>query len=413
MKEPSVGNPAEIKPAAADSPKALRELPAAPPALDATRRAAAEEARDRRKQRGMALLKRFALFVLLPTALISGYSFAVAANQYESTALFTIHATDQRAGLGLESLIGLASASPTTRDTLAVRDFILSRDMLLSLNKDDRVLKHYKSAQADVLSRMDRDATFEEAFEYMQGKIDVSFDSNSSVLTLKVRAFSADFARTLGQDILSRSESFVNHLAERARADQTRLAHEELSRAEERLLKARKSLVQLQKERGELNPEQTAIAAMTIRTQLEAEMAKARAELAAQKSYMAADSPQVIATQEKVRALGAQAAGETLRLVNPRAEKGLNQSLADFEGVLVEKEFATRAYQSALTSLELARADAAQQHRYLVPVAQPSLPDEARYPRRILTTITAFFASLTVFGILSLLWASVREHAKI
>ncbi|MCB1234312.1 MAG: hypothetical protein KDM91_04500, partial [Verrucomicrobiae bacterium] len=45
-----------------------------------------------------------------------------------------------------------------------------------------------------------------------------------------------------------------------------------------------------------------------------------------------------------------------------------------------EKEFAQRAYESALASLELARVDADRQHRYLVTIAQPSSPDSATYP---------------------------------
>src|SRR5690606_19597999 len=108
-----------------------------------------------------------------------------------------------------------------------------------------------------------------------------------------------------------------------------------------------------------------AVAAMTIRTELESKLAEARAEYATLVSYMAPTSPQVIAARERVSALATQAKGESARLVDDRADKGLNKSYAEFEAVLVEKEFATQAYQSALASLELARTDAARQHRYL------------------------------------------------
>ncbi len=59
----------------------------------------------------------------------------------------------------------------------------------------------------------------------------------------------------------------------------------------------------------------------------------------------------MIAARERVSSLSAQAQGETNRLVNPQDKAGLNNSLVEFEKVMVEKEFATHAYQSALSSL--------------------------------------------------------------
>jgi capsular polysaccharide transport system permease protein len=99
--------------------------------------------------------------------------------------------------------------------------------------------------------------------------------------------------------------------------------------------------------------------------------------------------------------------------VNSKGEKGLNASFVLFEKAAVEKEFATRAYQSALTTLELARTDAARQHRYLATIAEPSLADEARFPRRYLGTLTVFLACFLAFSIGSLLVATVKEHARL
>jgi capsular polysaccharide transport system permease protein len=80
---------------------------------------------------------------------------------------------------------------------------------------------------------------------------------------------------------------------------------------------------------------------------------------------------------------------------------------------MLEKEFAQSAYQSALTSLELARADASRQHRYLARIAEPSIPDEATFPRRGLGILTVFVLSVVFMSIASLVTAAVREHARI
>jgi capsular polysaccharide transport system permease protein len=171
--------------------------------------------------------------------------------------------------------------------------------------------------------------------------------------------------------------------------------------------------VDLQQKHGQFSPEQTAAAAMTIRTELESKIAEAKADYATLRSYMAENSPQVIAAQQRVNSLSAQAKSESSRLVDAKDDKGLNKSLVEFETVLVEKEFATQAYQSAMSSLEMARADAARQHRYLAEIAEPSLPDEAMFPRRILSLLTTFVVSLVLFGVLSLSWSAIKEHAKL
>jgi capsular polysaccharide transport system permease protein len=49
--------------------------------------------------------------------------------------------------------------------------------------------------------------------------------------------------------------------------------------------------------------------------------------------------------------------------------------------------------------------------RYLVAFAEPTLPDESLYPRRIRSTGLFFAITTLLFGIVSLIIAAIREHA--
>lgn len=372
------------------------------------------QARALRKARSRRLLKRLACFVVLPTALATLYYGAVASEQYESYSIFTVQSSELRPTLGVEGLLaGLATSSGTGHDALAVRDYVLSRDMLARLDKQHGFIAHYKSKQADFVSRLRGDASFEDAFEYFGHKVFADYDQVSGSVTLHVRAFSAEKAAELSRSILGYSEEMVNRLSERERRDRTAYAEADVKKAEERLGNARKQIVALQQKHADFNPLQTATAAMEIRTQLEGELAKARAELMQLKSYMKDDAPQVLAAGEKVKSLSAQVSGESRRLVDPSKPNGLNTSFADFEAAMVEKEFSQKAYESALTTLELARADADRQHRYLAVVAAPSKPDESTYPHRVRSVITAFVLSFLLLGVGTLLAAAVREHARL
>ena len=82
----------------------------------------------------------------------------------------------------------------------------------------------------------------------------------------------------------------------------------------------------------------------------------------------------------------------------PTGGTTLSGQVAAYEELLVEREFAEKAYVSALSTLEKARVDAAQQQRYLATFVPPSLPQEALYPRRVLN-------AFMVLAVAALLWA--------
>lgn len=375
---------------------------------------AADAVRKLRRKRAQALALKVALGVGLPTALSTAYYLGVASEVYESTSLFTVQSADARQTVGLDSIMGAFPAtSPGARDTLAVRDYILSRDMLQRLAADHAFVQRFQGERFDWLSRLPHDSSFEDAFEYYRTRIGVEYDSISGVVELKVQGYAAQDAHEFATAIIHYSEEMVNRLSERARTDQTAFAREELSLAEARLLTARQKVLELQTERSEFSPQQSASEALSVRGQLQSQLAGVRAELSQARAYMAESAPKVIALQQQASAIAAQIASESRRLVDPKAESGLNASIASFEAAILEKEFAQSAYQSALTSLELARTEAGRQHRYLALIAAPSRPDEATYPRPVWGILTVFLLSVAAVGITSLFWAAIREHAKL
>jgi len=366
-----------------------------------------------RRQRSRRLAVRLALFVLLPTSLATGYYAAWASPQFESYATFTVQSSELRPNLGMDGLLAGLASGGGGHDALVVRDYVLSRDMLERLDKQRGFIAHYKSRSADFFSRLAADASFEEAYEYFGHKVTCDYDQVSGAVTVRVRAFSASQSSGVSAAILSYSEEMVNKLSERERRDRTGYAEAGVKKAEERLTAARKVIVSLQQQHSDFNPLQTATSAMTIRTGLEVELAKARAEVMQLRSYMQDDAPQVRAANERVKSLSAQVASESRRLVDPTKSGGLNTSFSDFEAAMVEKEFAQKAYESSMATLELARADADRQHRYVAIIAAPSKPDEATYPHRIRSVLTSFVVCFLLWGTISMMTAAVREHARL
>lgn len=63
-----------------------------------------------------------------------------------------------------------------------------------------------------------------------------------------------------------------------------------------------------------------------------------------------------------------------------------------------------------MASLDNARADAERKQLYLEVLVQPNAPDIAIEPKRLRGIAATFCVGLILWGVLSLLIASVREH---
>jgi capsular polysaccharide transport system permease protein len=403
--------PAEKKLSEARPP--LNEVAPLPVPERSRESATKAHAKQVRRARSRRMLKRLALFVLLPTALAGVYFGLIASPQYESYAIFNIQSSEQRPSFGMEGLLAGMAASGGGSDALAVRSFVLSRDMLKALDREQGFIKHYQDPRNDFLARLRPGATFEKAYEYFEGKVYADYDQTSGSIKLRVRAFSPTKAHDIAQSVLKSSEDMVNKMSERQRRDRTHYAEADLKVTEGRLREARAAIAALQLKHREINPLETAGASLHLRTSMEAELAKARADLMQLKSYMNDEAPLVQAANEKIKAISAQIGAESKRLVDPQQARGLSASLSDFDASMLEKEFAEKAYASASAALQVARADADRQHRYLAIIAAPSTPDASTYPHRVRSVLAAFVLTFLLLGIVSLIGATVREHARL
>lgn len=370
----------------------------------------AATARDLRKARQRRTILRLGLGVVLPTLLAMVYYGLVAAPQFESVSAFTVRSADGGGGMGLEFFIASVPGSSAGADAMLAQEYILSRDMLAKLESENDFVAHFRD-HGDFVSRLPADADAEERFEYYTEHVSVEHDSTSGVITLAVRGFSAAKAAELNEAMLRAAEALVNELNERSRRDRIDLAQRQLAAEETRLVAARAAVVAFQAEHDEINPLESAAAVLTVRSQLEGELASARAELIALRRTLQPNAPEVLSLRGRIAALQAQVDSQTARLSN--GETGFAATIAAFEPLMVEKEFAQQAYQSALAALEMARVEADRQNRYVVSVARPSVPDAPTHPDEVRGVLTVTVICFMLLGVGSLLLASVREHANL
>src|SRR6185369_17886276 len=88
----------------------------------------------------------------------------------------------------------------------------------------------------------------------------------------------------------------------------------------------------------------------------------------------------------------------------------LSRVMGAYERLENERIFGEKAYQHALEALDRSRMNADRQQVYIAGFVQPSLPEEALYPRRLRAVGIAVFLCSAIWLIGALIVQTVREH---
>ena len=349
--------------------------------------------------------------VVVPTTFVTIYFGLFAHDVYISESQFLVRSVQKSAPSGLGSLLQSTGLSQDN-DIYSVQNFILSRDALAALEKKFQIAQLYSSHRVDLISRFNSfgfGGSSEYLLRYYQRFIVESYlDSTSSILTLRVRAFDADHAYRVNAQLLELSETFVNNMNERARDDLVRFALADVNNAENQEKAAVVALAKYRNDRVLYDPDQQSGLKLEVIQALQQELVGTEKLLSDIRS-VARDNPQLPVLQNRVQMLKSQISAQMGTVAGDRSS--LTSKSPDYEAIILDRDFAAKYLESALESLQQARQNAMNQQLYLERIEEPSNPDIALEPRRILDIIGTFALSLMLFGILKLLSSAVREHA--
>ena len=372
------------------------------------------------KRRPSALMRKLRkwqgllLVVVLPTALAIGYFTLVAGNQFASEARFFVRGPASNGGGATGSLgamLGSAGFKSVPEDSMAVREFLRSEDLVRELREKVDLVAIWRRPEADLAARLfSAEPSVESLARYYRRMVTADFDTESSTVSLLVRTFRPEDSKMLAEALLRASENLVNRISERQRGDAVGDARREVAIAERRVIAAREAVTAFRQEGRAIDPSREVTASMESVGQMEGTLSQTRAELQEKQAFMRANNPQMAVLRNRIASLETQIGIERQRLT--AGDGAAPQQLAGYERLMLEREFADRQLASAVTSLETARADAARQHLYVARITEPQQAESALYPKATYTVGSLFAVLLVIYGIGSLIFAGFREHAS-
>jgi capsular polysaccharide transport system permease protein len=356
-------------------------------------------------------MKKYKLFwitVFLPTLAAILYFGFIAADVYISESRFVIRSPERNISSPLGGLLEGAGFTRSQDDSYTVIEFMLSRDALHAL--DEKLNLRDVFSKGDIFARFPGlywDDSFENMHRHYQKIVVAQIDAVSGISAITVRAFSAEEAQQINEQLLEMSEALVNRLNERSRRDMISFAIIEVAESEKKAKLAGTKLAQYRNDKGVFDPEKQSAIPMQQIAKLQDDLISTKL-LLAQLQLLAKESSQILALEKRIQMLEIEIRLESERVTG--GGKSLASKAAEFQRLVLEKEFADRLLASALTSLEQARNEAQRQHLYLERIAEPNLPDAAMEPRRVRNVLVILALSLIVWGVLSMVVSGVREH---
>lgn len=366
------------------------------------------------KRRHWGLVFSFVLLVFLPLLGLAGYLWGVSKDQYVSQTGFTVR--QEEGGTATELLGGLAqfAGSGGSSDSDILYEFIQSQELVNAIDTRLGLAATYAAHwEADPLFALWPEATIEDLLWYWQRIVRVSYDAGSGLIEVQVRAFDPAVAQQVAREIVAESQTMINALNEQAREDLMRYAEEDLSEAVDRLKLARQALTEFRTRTQIVDPQADIEGQMGVINTLQQQLAGALIELDLLAGTTSEGDPRVTQAQRRIDVIRERLAIERQAFAQGEVA-GIGTDyptlIAEYEGLIVDREYAEESYRAALAALDIAREKASRQSRYLATYIRPTLAESSEYPQRpVLLGLAILFLGMA-WGILVLVYYSIRDR---
>lgn len=364
-------------------------------------------------QMGSPFRRPWALFVGLVVApvLMAGVYFGlVASNIYVSEARFIVRSAMHSDLTGLAALVQNQGLSRAADETHAVNEYFRSRDSLQILLQQYHLAEVLSRPEADFINRFPNfhsRSTQESLYRHFRSMVTAEVEASTGLSRLEVQAFRPEDAQRIASALLKSAEALINRLNERANKDALNYATEMLDASAHKVTQIEEQITKYRQRERLIDVGQETTAAMEAVGRLAIELAQSRAALD-QQIRLAPSAPTVSALRERISALSKQV--DNLRAKIVGADSSIASKMQEYELLLLQRELAAKGLGLAMLNVEKAKQNAQLQYLYLQIIAEPNIPDEALYPRRLFWIFIVTTVSLLIFWTVLSIFRLVMEH---
>ena len=368
----------------------------------------------RARKRHWLLLLSFAVLVVLPSLLTAFYLWQRAADQFASDVAFSVRTEEKSSAIELLGGITELSGSSSS-DTDILFAYLSSQELVSRVNErvDLRGIWSRVSLEQDPVFAFDPSGTIEDLQAHWDRKISVVYDSGTGLIDLEVRAFDPEDAQRVAQAVLEECAAMINSLSDIAQEDSIRYTREELQNAVERLKTARRALTQFRNRTQIVDPSIDTQNQMGLLVTLQQQLADALIEFDLLQDTTRDNDPRIAQARRRIDVINGRIASERRKLGlgnEGEGEEAFASLVGEYEGLIVDREFAETAYIAALAAQDSAQAEVRRQSRYLAAHVKPTMAERAEFPKRVKILGLQSLFSFFIWSIFCLVYYSLRDR---
>ena len=354
----------------------------------------------------------FVLVVIVPSAAAALYLWFFAADQYNSRIGFSVRLEEGASAIGvLAGLTGISNSSSSDTDILF--EFIQSQKLVADMDQAVNLRAMWSKPEKDPVFALDQDAPLEKLVSYWNSMVHLTRGKNAGLLEVEVRAFSADDAQVIASTLFEKSSEMINQLSDIAREDAIKFARADLDEAEDRLKTAREAITRFRNINQIVDPEADIRSQAGLLANLHNQEAATLIELDLLQDTVPETDPRITQLERRLEVIEKRIAAERAKFgMSPdgNAASAYANLVGEYERLVVDREFAERAYVTALASYDAAVAESRRKSRYLAAYMEPTLAQSSIYPQRLTLTATLALFLVLAWSIGLLIYYSIKDR---
>ena len=357
------------------------------------------------------ILALFIGIVVLPAAGYGWYLVTKAADQYQSNAGFSSRTEQTPSPFDFLGVFAGGSTSSSS-DMDIVFQFIRSQELMNRVDAKLDLRQIFSKPANDPLMRFSPDGSVEDLLAYWQSMVVPTFDRATGLMSLTVWAFDPKDAQNIATEVLAQSTAIINDLSKTAQADSTRYAQESLEKSEQRMAAAQQALTKFRITHGILDPAQQVSGTAQVVNTLVQQLATAQIDLDLLTGTVAESDPRLAQLNRRIGVIQNRIAAEQAKvggLSDPGAPNYATL-VNDYQNLIMEQDFAQKAYLTALGAYDQAINEAQHQTRYLATYLQPTLAQTSTAPQRGLRVLLAALVGLLSWCIGVMIYYALRDR---
>ncbi|MCL6655203.1 hypothetical protein A6R70_23280 [Agrobacterium rubi] len=333
----------------------------------------------------------FALTFIIPLLMSVIYYTMVASPGYVSEVRFVLRSSAPMLSRDRYASSTVEPKAKIVQDTAVLLNYLDSPALIEDVSRNISLEKYFGREQIDYFSRLKPEATQDRTLKYWRKHYSASVNPKSGIVEVQVTAYTPQEAKDLLQLVLKLSEDQVNKLSSGMWNDLLITTQHDVENATKDVSDLRARLRDIQNTTGVFDIDMSAERFSSVLTGVEASIADLRSRKAALAKTVGEDAPQVSEIDRRLQGLEAQSK-ELKEKTAGAGKESLAAYSTTFENVKLDLSMGEERLRSAITDLEKVRLVSSLQLVYVDNFTQPTLPDDATYPKVLLELFIRFLA---------------------